>query len=184
MKDLKCYAYWENIDGIQCRYGTILVGKGNERIVGNCIMKNPGSSSPINNISFREDGRKEFTVDATMNAVAELFEIDKNGGSVRIFNLSDAREPDFSKAKKIIRHVDDISSLDNTVPTYIGWGDFWKNKDVSEIAKCLFETVQPNNAYLKNKIDTNPFFYPLYLMRYGRNKNECKTIINSFNTLA
>lgn len=180
MKDLKCYAYWDNIDNIQCRYGTILVGMGNETLVGNCIMKNPGSSAPIEGAPSRQDGRKEFTVDATMYAIAELFGIDKNGGAVRIWNLSDAREPDFAKAKKIIRQVDDITLLDNKIPTYIGWGDFWRNKEVANRAKCLFETVRANNDYLNFEIDSNPFFHPLYLMRYGRSKTECQTLIENF----
>ena len=124
MRDLRCYAYWDIIDGIQCRYGTLLVGNNNERLIGNCIMKNPGSANPIDSLFVREDGRKEFTVDATMRAIAELFDINKNGGTVRIWNLSDVREPDFTKAQKTIKQVDDIREFNNTVPTYIGWGDF------------------------------------------------------------
>lgn len=180
MKDIRCYAYWDNIDGVQCRYGTILVGKGDEFIVGNCIMKNPGSASPIDSLFIRNDGRKEFTVDATMYAIADLFGIDKKGGVVRIWNLSDAREPDFSQAKNIIRQVDDIMTFKKDVPTYIGWGDFWKDEKVSIKARMFFEMVQPSNSYLDANIDNNPFFHPLYLMRYGRSKNECKAMIESF----
>ena len=180
MKDLRCYAYWDNFDGVQCRYGTILVGKKDEFIVGNCIMKNPGSASPMDSLFVRDDGRKEFSIDATMHAITELFEIDKDGGAVRIWNLSDVREPDFAKAKNIIRQVDDISLFNNHCPTYIGWGDFWKDDSVCGRAQVLFDMVQPNNGYLNPKIDKNPFFHPLYLMRYGSNKIECREIIESF----
>ena len=180
MKDLRCFAYWSVIDGVQCRFGTILVGRGNEDLIGNCIMKNPGSAAPIESLFPRDDGRLEFTVDATMYAIADLFQLDKTGGAVRIWNLSDAREPDFAQAKKIIRQVDDIREFENGVPTYVGWGTFWKDANVTVRAKRLFELVQPSNCYLNADIEANQFFHPLFLMRYGRTKAECKKIIENF----
>lgn len=177
-KNIKCYAYFGMVNGVEYRAGTMLVGNDDERIIGNCIMKNPGSARPLDDTLFkREDGRQEFSVDATMYAVAELFGIDKNGGTVRIWNLSDTREADFDKAKTTIVIADNDGGFDMSVPTYIGWGDFWKNPDVARRAESFFWRSIRFSTFLYPDMKRNKFIHPLYLMRYARNKPECKKIV-------
>lgn len=181
-KDIRCFAYWtQTPEGISYRSGTLLVGRGNEQPIGNCVMKNAGSARPINSVP-RKDGRLEFSVDATMYAVAELFEIDKRGGTVVIHNLSNVREADYSKAKGLFEKFDDVkpSWMDKSLPTYIGWGDAWKNPLFTERAKDFFTRAQVLNDSLKPNIEDNPFFHPLYLMRYGRNNPECLEQVRAF----
>lgn len=177
---LKAFAYWEETPSGGYRRGTLLVGNGDERVVGNAVLKNPGSARPLETESNRSDGRLEFSVDQTMYALAELFGIDKNGGTVRLFNLSNVREADFSKAKKLIdaavEDADDIAAeIENgpEVPTYIGWGDLYKDRRLRARAESIFTAVKKHTNCLSGRIDDNPFFHPLYLMRYGRNSERC-----------
>lgn len=177
---LKAFAYWEETPAGGYRRGTLLIGNGNERVVGNAVLKNPGSARPLETVSSRSDGRLEFSVDQTMYALAELFGIDKKGGTIRLFNLSSIREADFSKAKKLIDTT--VAKDDNVaeeivngpaVPTYLGWGNLYKNPRLRAKADVIFEAAKKNTPSLRPNIVDNPFIHPLYLMRYARNKDVC-----------
>ena len=91
-KDIRCYAYWSNIGKEKFRTGTLLVGKSNETVVGNCVMKNPGSSNPISH-TLRDDHRLVFTVDATIqtkNGLSSYFcSADSDNTVLLILLLSD-----------------------------------------------------------------------------------------------
>lgn len=184
---LQAFAYWEKTPVCEYRWGTLLVSNGDERIVGNAVLKNPGSSRPLETNSTREDGRLRFTVDLSMVALAELFGINKTGGAVRLFNLSSIREADFSKAKQLIANLDakdeDVAfEIMNgpAVQTYLGWGDLYKDPKLRAKAENIFEVAKQHTPSLLPNIEDNPFFHPLYLMNYGRNKAACKEIVAKF----
>lgn len=180
---IAAYANWD--EQKQLRTGTLLIVGFDETIVGNVVMKNPGSARPLESLSLREDGKLMFSVDATMYAIANLFELYKNGGTVRIFNLSDTREADFSKARKNLDcslGIDVVKEINTfpDIPTYLGWGDLYKDERFSDKARKIFDAARCHNKYLKKNIEDNPFFHPLYLMRYGRNIPECAAVRDSF----
>ena len=184
---LQAFAYWESTPSGGFRRGTLLVGNGDERIVGNAVLKNPGSAYPLELESKRKDGRLRFSVDQTMYALAELFNLGKGGGTVRIFNLSDIREANFSKASRLIAASDIVSEDVATiieegpaVSTYLGWGELYKNPKLRPKAESIFEVAKKNTPSLRNRIDENPFIHPLYLMRYGRSKDICIEEVRRF----
>ena len=186
---LKAFAYWEDTPAGGYRRGTLLVGNGDERVVGNAVLKNPGSARPLETKSKRSDGRLEFSVDPTMYALAELFGIDKNGGTVRLYNLSSIREADFSKAKKLINTTDakedDVAEeIANgpAVPTYLGWGGLYRNRRLRVRAEAIFEVAKQNTHSLRLIIADNHFFHPLYLMRFAKNKDVCLEEVVRFRT--
>lgn len=182
--NLSAYAYWNKQTCF--RTGTLLVAGNKDRVVGNVVMKNPGSSRPLEDTSSREDGRLEFSVDATMHAIAELFELDKTGGTVQIFNLSDVREADYHKAKNLFTDpVESDSTVQDIlyysyVPTYLGWGDMYKDSRFHDKAYKIFCIARKETACYKDNMEENPFFHPLYLMRYGKSKPECQDMIKAF----
>ena len=186
---LQAFAYWEETPTGGFRRGTLLVSNGDERIVGNAVLKNPGSARPLETVSHRDDGRLEFSVDPTMHALAELFGIDKAGGTVRLFNLSNVREANFSKAKKLIaatEEEDDVSPFianGPAVPTYLGWRNLYKNKRLRAKAEAIFTLARTYNPCLKPRMEDNPFFHPMYLMRYGKSKKECQEEVERFQAV-
>lgn len=181
MNNIKAYAYWDAVQNL--RTGTIIVVNDDERVIGNVIMKNPGSARPLEDLSLREDGRLLFSVDATMHAIVDLFGIKQKGGTINIYNLSDVRNPDYNKVKQSLTSSDcDIISDLKTlkVPTYIGWGDMWKDKRFTDKAQEIFELVKTQTKGYDYSIEGNPFFHPLYLMRYGFNKPKCNKVLGGF----
>ena len=182
------YAYWRNlIDDEYSRNGTIIVSGGCDTIVGNAILKNPGSARPITEKpDSRYEGRFPFRPDATMYALADLFELDKRPGIIRLFNLLDYVDTDPVMAKEVGLLTQD-NVLDavakGDVPTYIGWGNHWKEKWLKEQCEALFSAVLPHSPYLSPEMEKNPFTHPLYLMRYGRKKPWCEEMITSFRAL-
>ena len=184
----ECFAYYQNNLNGGLRWGTLIISGGDERIVGNAVLKNPGSASPVQGLfSQRGDGRMEFSLDATMLALADLFRLDERSGTVRLFNLFDVRDVDPGTA---ITKLGDSCCMDGDiaekiasipgVPTYLGWGDLWKNPALTDRAQRIFEAVLPDLPYLSVPMETNPFFHPLYLMRYGRNRADCESMIQAF----
>lgn len=185
---LECFAYYKESPNGGLRWGTLITSNGDERVIGNAVLKNPGSASPVSSLfSQREDGRMEFSLDATMFALADLFQLDQRSGTIRLFNLFDVRDvvPGMALAK-----FDDESCLDGDIaeqlarlpgiPTYLGWGELWRNPALFERARNIFYQVLPENPYLNSSMEINPFFHPLYLMRYGRNRADCNTLIEAF----
>lgn len=185
---LECYAYYKDTPGGGLRWGTLVTGGGDLRVVGNAVLKNPGSASPVQGLfSQREDGRMEFTLDATMLALAELFRLEERGGTVRLFNLFDVRDVDPGAA---LLRFDGESCMDGDVaeqivalpgvPTYLGWGDLWRDPALTERARKIFDAALPCSPYLVVPMESNPFFHPLYLMRYGRSRVDCDRMIHQF----
>lgn len=182
MKRLSCYAYWDAHSNQ--RTGTILVANDNDmRIIGNVIMKNPGSARPLDSFSLREDGRLLFSVDATMYAIADLFQLDRKYGCIQIFNLSDYRDADFKKASSQLS-VSEISEVEreaySSSPTYIGWGDMYQDDRFKAKAETIFDMVKSRTKGYDPILENNLFFHPLYLMRYGKSKPECQSVIDTF----
>ena len=177
---LECYAYWEPSSTGGIRWGTLLVAGDDERIVGNAVLKNPGSAEPIDTLFEREDGRLEFTPDATMYALADLFKLES--GTIRLFNLLDIRAVDPDEAVRMLNRGVQESSMENVaeqiatgprVPTYLGWGDLWRHPKLEAKARRIFEAVQYDTPCLDPVMERNRFFHPLYLMRYGNLRPEC-----------
>ncbi len=188
---LECFAYYKHTPDGGLRWGTLITGGGDERVVGNAVLKNPGSAAPVQDLfSQREDGRMKFSVDATMFALAELFRLDECGGTVRLFNLFDVRDVDPDQA---LCRLDGESYMDADIadqiaalpgmPTYLGWGDLWKNPALTDRTRRIYETALPYSPYLAVPMENNPFFHPLYLMRYGRNRRDCNSVIQAFQEL-
>lgn len=184
----ECFAYWKSTPSGGLRWGTLIVANGDERIVGNAVLKNPGSAAPVESLfGEREDGRVEFSLDPTMHALAELFRLGETGGTVRLFNLSDIREVSPDRA---LSQLSDDSFMDGNVaeqiasgpavPTYLGWGDLWTHPSFVVRAQAIFDAALPHSPYLKTPMGCNPFFHPLYLMRYGRNMESCWKVIQAF----
>lgn len=144
-------------------------------------MKNPGSASSLDGFSLRADNRLLFSVDATMHAIADLFQL--KDGYIQIFNLSDYRDADFKKANSQLS-VSDLTVNESIaysrVPTYIGWGDMYQDERFTEKAKVIFDIVKGRTRGYDPIIENNPFFHPLYLMRYGKSKPECQSVIDTF----
>lgn len=66
------------------------------------------------------------------------------------------------------------------VQTYLGWGDLWTHPSFIGRAQAIFDSALPHSPYLKTPMGCNPFFHPLYLMRYGRNMESCWKVIPAF----
>ena len=182
MNRLSCYAYWD-AESNQ-RTGTILVANDNdEKIIGNVVMKNPGSAKPLDGFSLREDGRLLFSVDATMYALADLFQLERKHGCIRIFNLSDYRNANFKEANSLLSMAETSGAelkAYNSIPTYIGWGDMYQDERFTEKAKAIFDIIKGRTRGYDPIMENNPFFHPLYLMRYGKSKSECQSVIDTF----
>lgn len=183
MGNIKAYAYWDAVQNL--RTGTMVVVNDNENVVGNVIMKNPGSAKPLEDFSLRDDNRLMFSVDATMHAIVDLFDIKEKGGTINIYNLSDERNPDYNKVKNSLTSsdyniLDELRTLN--VPTYIGWGEMWKDKRFIYKAKLIFELVKEQTKGYGNYIGDTMYFHPLYLMRYGLNRNDCREVLNKFRS--
>ena len=184
----ECFAYYKVAFNCCLRWGTLIICNGDERVIGNAVLKNPGSASPISSLfSHRKDGRVEFSLDATMLALADLFQLEHRSGTIRLFNLFDVRDvvPGMALAK-----FNDEFCLDGDIAeelaclpgiaTYLGWGELWKKPALNVRARKIFEHVQPFSSYLNPVMESNPFFHPLYLMRYGRNRKDCSELIQAF----
>ena len=164
MIQLEVFAYWETLpDGNHNRYGTILQSGGDPTIIGNVVLKNPGSASPVSeendSLFGREDGRLQFSPDATMYALPEQ--------ALRASTVSVDKV-----AEEILNGP--------PVPTYIGWGNLWQKKELTSRAKDIFQAALPHSSYLIPDISKNEFIHPLYLMRYGANDPRCKSLIAEF----
>ena len=177
---LEAFAYWKPIPSGGIRWGTLLTAGDNPTVVGNAVLKNPGSAEPIDTLFEREDGRLEFTTDATMFALADLFRLES--GTIRLFNLLDIRAVDPDEAVRMLNRGVQESSMEDVaeqiasgprVPTYLGWGDLWRHPKLEAKARRIFEAVLPDTTCLDPVMERNRFFHPLYLMRYGNLRPEC-----------
>lgn len=136
----------------------------------------------------------EFSIDRTMNCVINLFKAyyeahgEQLNGVIQIFNLFNIRDVNLWKAidkckddgidKLVYTTDDDIKNI--VSPVYIGWGNLWKNKAHKEKAHRIFSEVIKNPSYLCNRIEDNRFYHPQYLMSYGKNRKNCKDVLEKF----
>lgn len=189
MQNLSVFAYWDSFpDGGHTRRGTLLCSGDSDVIIGNVVLKNPGSAAPFDgsqdSLFQRVDGRLQFAPDATMYAIADLFKMNRRPGVVRLFNLMDYRDTDPNKALMSLnvsedKVVEEIVS-GPSVPTYIGWGDLWKQPRLFQRAKEIFNAALPFSSYLLPVMESNEFIHPLFLMRYGLKQDKCQLLIKSF----
>ncbi len=186
---ISVYAYWDTIpDGNHTRRGTLLCSGDDERIIGNVVLKNPGSAAPLdeerNSLFVRADGRLLFSPDATMYAIADLFEMDRRQGTVRLYNLMDFRDVSPEKALKSSSFSEDDVAEEilsgPPVPTYIGWGDLWKQANLRVKAEEIFNAAIMYSPYLEKQMERNDFIHPLFLMRYGLQQERCRRMIDTF----
>ena len=162
---------------------------------------------PIENDGLLEELRKfddrrtslsndwyEFSVDRTMISVINLFKAyyEAHGkqlnGVIQIFNLFNVRDANLKKAmdkckvdgldKLLYTTDDDIKN--NESPVYIGWGNLWRNPAHKENAQRIFSEVIKKTSYLCNSIEENKYCHPQYLMSYGKNKKNCKEVLEKF----
>ena len=136
----------------------------------------------------------EFSVDRTMICVINLFKeyYEANGkqlnGVIQIFNLFNVRDTNLRKAidkckddgldKLVYTTDDDIKNI--VSPVYIGWGNLWRVPAHKENAQRIFSEVIKKTSYLHNSIEENKFYHPQYLMSYGKNRKNCKEVLEKF----
>lgn len=184
------YAYWHDLlDDEYSRNGTLIVSGGCNTIIGNAILKNPGSARPLENdtpTQERHEGRYKFNPDATMYALADLFDLHRRPGTIRLFNLFDFVDTDPVRGRVLgLPTQDDILSAvtKDNLPTYLGWGQEWKWPVFKEQCTDIFNAILPFSPYLHPEMSKNKFTHPLYLMRYGRNRHGCQKLISQFRKL-
>jgi hypothetical protein len=163
--------------------------------------------SPIENSGLLEELKKfddrrtslscewyEFSVDRTMTCVINLFKkyYEAHGkqldGVIQIFNLFNVRDANLRKAidkckddgldKLVYTTDDDIKNI--VSPVYIGWGNLWRVPVHKENAQRIFSEVIKKTSYLHNSIEENKFYHPQFLMSYGKNRKNCKEVLEKF----
>jgi hypothetical protein len=139
-------------------------------------------------------GWYEFSIDRTMTCVINLFKeyYEAHGkqldGVIQIFNLFNVRDANLRKAidkckddgldKLVYTTDDDIKNI--VSPVYIGWGNLWRVPVHKENAQRIFSEVIKKTSYLHNSIEENKFYHPQYLMSYGKNRKNCKEVLEKF----
>ena len=139
----------------------------------------------------------EFSIDRTMSCVINLFKAyyeahgEKLNGVIQIFNLFNVRDANLKKAidkckddgldKLVYTTDDDIKNI--VAPVYIGWGNLWRVPVHKENAQRIFSEVIKKTSYLHNSIEENKFYHPQYLMSYGKNRKNCKDVLEKFKKL-
>ena len=187
---LECFAYWKETPSGGVRWGTLITAGGDPTIVGNAVLKNPGSAEPAPSLFRREDGRMNFTVDATMHALADLFLL--RSGTIRLFNLLDIRAVNPDDALRQLDAGVSEASLEDVameltegphVPTYLGWGELWRHPKLEAKARTIFDIVLQDTPSLESVMADNPFFHPLFLMRYGTSRPKCSEQVSRFRNI-
>ena len=158
---MNVYAEDFSEDGINFRKTTILQLGNSFELIGSAILKNPGSSLPINDLDQNEinqikkayptipiENWKKFNVDRTMKCLEKIFNgyyIDEQkplSGIIQLFNLQYIREQDITKARELFnasnsKHklpdFNEIISLVKDKPVYLGWLDEPKKLRLQEV---------------------------------------------------
>lgn len=195
---IKVFAHHKDI----FRWRTLIQIGDDWTIRGTVFMKNPGSSKPTSNTLTEQelsnlnsidnsDNWFNFTVDPTMNAIVNLFRkrAESKGeifeGIIQIFNITNVMSPNLDEAVRLFQSTsnplkstweDDIKHI--VPPTYIGWGDFFRNNLVKDIAISILSAIREKEDI--EYLEKAGFTHPLYLMLYGANKTKCIAIRESF----
>ena len=164
-------------------------------------IKSIENSGLLEKLRTFDDGRTslsnewyEFSVDRTMICVINLFKAyyEAHGGQlngvIQIFNLFNVRDVNVWRAidkckddgidKLVYTTDDDIKNI--VSPVYIGWGNLWRIPAHKENAQRIFSEVIKKTSYLCNRIEENKFYHPQYLMSYGKNRKNCKDVLEKF----
>lgn len=188
---MKVYAEFIKENGKQFRTRTILQFGDSWDLIGSIVMKNPGSSCPINPVNkdildaitaryplASNNNWYEFKSDPTMTQVGSLFNGSYLGNSkplngiILIFNLFNIIEKNITKAKKLASastsiHLypnedETIKSFENK-PVYLAWR--WEYLKINRsFAENIFEHVKQSPfMYLKNDMIDNHFYHPGYI---------------------
>lgn len=139
----------------------------------------------------------EFSIDRTMSCVINLFKAyyeeqgEQLNGVIQIFNLFNIRDVNVWRAidkckddgldKLVYTTDDDIKNI--VSPVYIGWGNLWKVPAHKENAQKIFSEVIKKTSYLCNSLEDNKFYHPQYLMSYGKNRKNCKDVLEKFKSI-
>lgn len=200
------------------RYRTLLQFGTSFQVIGSVVMKNPGTARPIKMVSDdailtnlrtfdnKSDNWYEFSADATMGCVAQLFAlyygtpVKDLEGVIQIFNLFYVKEGNLGKAieKDAVmgfpsRFVSEEEMIDFDIsclkpPIYLGFGSLAHNAIYAQRARRFFEISRDVHGmkYLNGNFEENAFIHPLYLLRYGKNNPDCKRVLQQFlqNTFA
>ena len=188
-------------DGI--RWRTILKFGDSWEVKGSVVMKNPGaanfkcsshiaikSQEELEYLRFFDDGELkadwyEFSSDPTMECIGKLFSeyyADKGErleGVIQIFNLFYLREANLVAALNKVKQLDVANMVEYDVnhlsfPVYLGFADLAWHKTYGIAARKFFDAAKKLGvAYLNDDFDKNAFTHPLYLMMYGKNKENC-----------
>jgi len=140
----------------------------------------------------------EFSIDRTMTCVINLFKAyyeahrEQLSGVIQIFNLFNVRDVNVWRAidkckdegleKLVCTTDDDIKHI--LSPVYIGWGNLWRNPAHKENAQRIFSEVIKTPSYLCNSLEDNKFYHPQYLMSYGKNRKNCKDVLEKFKNMS
>ena len=210
MGDIKVYTHYKCENKIDYRWRTIIQIGNSWEVRGTIFMKNPGSSinkKSIEDSGLLENLRRfddtrislsnewfEFSIDRTMSCVINLFKTyyeahgEQLNGVIQIFNLFNIRDANLWNAinkckddgvdKLVFTTDDDIRNI--VSPVYIGWGNLWRNPAHKENAQKIFSEVIKKTSYLCNSIEENKFYHPQYLMCYGKNRKNCKDVLEKF----
>lgn len=136
----------------------------------------------------------EFTIDKTMACVKELFETyycahkESLNGVIQIFNLFNIRDANLGKAidkskgdiidELVYTTDDDVKHI--VSPVYVGWGNLWRNPKHRTNAEKIISEIIKKTTYLSGDVQKNRYYHPLFLMRYGKNKENCKKCLDKF----
>ena len=197
MERIKVYTHYLCKNEIEYRWRTIIQIGDFWQVRGTIFMKNPGSSkyvepnrSPIKNSGLLEKLRTfddtrtslsyewyEFSIDRTMSCVINLFKAYYEAHGRGIDKCKDD-----GLDKLVYTTDDDIKHI--VSPIYIGWGNLWRVPAHKENAQKIFSEVIKKPSYLCNRIEDNRFYHPQYLMSYGKNRKNCKDVLEKFKNMS
>lgn len=191
----------ENSDGF--RFRTLLQFGSSWDIVGSVVMKNPGSANfkspePIKDEELlsplmkfddgqNDDSWYEFKADNTMRCIASMFTeyFQRNTsrpleGVVQIFNLFYIKDVNLHAGLDKLQRVGNLDIIDFDIahlkaPIYFGFSNLGKAPKLRENAERFFNKALKQGMRNKDaNFFKNKFPHPLYLMLYGKNREDIK----------
>ena len=108
---MRCFARWQECDGLFFRDQTILQFGEKWDLLTNFVLLNPGSALPLDKVSqnnylrfknlpfFIDEGTYyQFSVDHLMNDLLKLYSTKHSGGVIKIYNLFNLKNQDSGTA--------------------------------------------------------------------------------------
>lgn len=205
---MQCFARWEKYDasGVFFRDQTILQFGNNWDLLASFILLNPGSALPLSHESKTEYLRSkklsyfvepkagesylEFSIDRLMRDILELFSTHFGGGSIRLYNLFNLKNQNFSEAmtqfRENMKHPKMFSTEQEIkfcdAPVIVASGG---NAAGTELKTQLIKHIQlapkeslyvlgrknsKNFHFKKAEVDASGFvesYHPSYTFKYG-----------------